>query len=107
MDTFEFDTLTAEQQASGKLYLEFLRVPSLSVGVYNLPAGSADPQQPHNEDEVYHVVNGRGMIRAGEEDRPVEPGTVVFVGAHVPHHFHTITADLQLLVFFAPPEGSR
>jgi mannose-6-phosphate isomerase-like protein (cupin superfamily) len=71
-----------------------------------LPAGARDPQEPHTEDEVYHVVGGKGRIRVGEEDRTVEAGTVVFVEAGVDHRFHSIEEDLTVLVFFAPAEGS-
>jgi mannose-6-phosphate isomerase-like protein (cupin superfamily) len=34
----------------------------------------------------------------------VTPGTAVFVPAGVEHHFHSITAELQVLVIFAPAE---
>jgi mannose-6-phosphate isomerase-like protein (cupin superfamily) len=105
MDTFEISQLIEQQQQSGKLYLEFLRAPSLSVGLYALPAGGIDSQQPHTEDEVYYIVAGRGLIRVGEEDRPVEPGAIIFVAANVEHHFHTISEDLKILVFFAPAES--
>lgn len=104
MDAFEISQLIIEQQKSGKSYLEFLRVPALSVGLYTLPAGGVDPQQPHTEDEVYYIVEGRGFIRVGEEDRAVEAGTIVFVAANVEHRFHTIGQDLKILVFFAPAE---
>jgi mannose-6-phosphate isomerase-like protein (cupin superfamily) len=104
MDAFEISHLIIEQQKSGKSYLEFLRVPSLSVGLYTLPANGVDPQQPHTEDEVYYIVEGRGFIRVGEEDRTVETGTIVFVAANVEHRFHTISQDLKILVFFAPAE---
>jgi hypothetical protein len=40
MDAFEVATLLAEQARSGKAYLEFLRVPSMSLGVYRPPVGS-------------------------------------------------------------------
>ena len=106
MDTFELSRLIALRQQSNQRYLEFLRVPSLSLGLYALPAGGVDPQQPHTEDEVYYVVNGRASVRVGAEDRPVEPGSIVFVAAGVEHRFHTIEEDLALLVFFAPAEGS-
>jgi mannose-6-phosphate isomerase-like protein (cupin superfamily) len=104
MDAFEISQLIIEQQRSGKSYLEFLRAPSLSVGIYSLPAGGVDPQQPHTEDEVYYIVEGRGHIRVGNKDRIVEPGTVVFVAANVEHRFHTIREDMKILVFFAPAE---
>jgi mannose-6-phosphate isomerase-like protein (cupin superfamily) len=105
MEHFEISQIIARQQQSTQAYLEFLRTPSLSLGLYALPAGGVDPQQPHREDEVYYVVGGRGSIRVGQEERPVEPGTLVFVGAGVEHRFHSITEDLKLLVFFAPAES--
>jgi mannose-6-phosphate isomerase-like protein (cupin superfamily) len=104
MDAFELTTLRGDQGQSGKAYLEFWRVPSLSMGVYRLPAGGVDPQSPHTEDEVYYVASGRAQIRVGDEDRPVEPGSIVFVAARVPHRFHTNEEDLTILVFFAPAE---
>ncbi|GIK38520.1 MAG: hypothetical protein BroJett011_23530 [Chloroflexota bacterium] len=107
MNAFEISQLIIEQQRSGKSYLEFLRVPTLSVGIYSLPAGGVDPQQPHTEDEVYYVVEGRGYIRVDGEERSVEPGTVVFVAAKIEHYFHSISEDLKILVFFAPAESDR
>ena len=96
-----------ERERGDRPYLEFLRVPSLSVGVYQLPAGGIDPQQPHTEDEVYYVVSGRGRITVGGEVRDVGPGSIVFVATAVPHRFHDITEDLILFVAFGPAEGSR
>jgi quercetin dioxygenase-like cupin family protein len=106
VEAFDLAWLLSEHYRSEEPYLEFLRVPSLSVGLYVLPAGARDPQEPHTEDEVYHVVGGKGRIRVGEEDRAVEAGTVVFVEAGVDHRFHSIEEDLTVLVFFAPAEGS-
>ncbi len=105
MNAFEIADLIDRQAASDELYLEFLRVPSLSMGLYVLPKEGIDPQTPHAEDEVYYVVSGRGSIRVGEEDRAVQAGSVVFVGAGVAHRFHTITEELKILVFFAPAES--
>ena len=104
MDGFELADLLATQGASGRLYHEFIRTHDLSVGVYVLPAGAADPQGPHTEDEVYYVVSGRATIRVGEEDRRVQAGSVVFVGADVPHRFHDIDEELTIVVFFGPAE---
>jgi len=104
MDAFELKDLIVQQQASGRAYLEFLRVAALSTGVYSLPKDGVDPQKPHSEDEVYVVLHGKAILRVGEEDRPVEVGSVIFVAASVEHQFHTITEDLTVLVFFAPAE---
>ena len=106
MHAFTLSQLVAERQRSNRAYLEFLRRPALSVGLYELPAGGVDSQQPHTEDEVYYVVSGQGAIRVGQEDQAVAPGSIVFVAASVEHRFHSITQDLTILVFFAPAEGS-
>lgn len=106
MLAFEFSEIKDTLTQSGNLYHEFIKVETLSVGLYSLAAGSKDPQQPHTEDEVYYVISGRGQIHVAGEDRSVQPGTTVFVAAHDEHYFHSIEEDLELLVFFAPPEGS-
>jgi mannose-6-phosphate isomerase-like protein (cupin superfamily) len=102
MQAYDLTELLAAHADAGTLYHQFLRVPALSVGLYILPAGKPDPQQPHSEDEVYYVVSGRGQIKVADEDRAVQAGSVVFVAAGVEHRFHTIAEDLTILVFFAP-----
>lgn len=104
MDAFELEQVAAERERLGRRYHEFLRVPALSVGLYVLGAGTEDPQRPHTEDEIYHVVRGRATIRVSDEDRPVGPGSVIYVAADVPHRFHTIEEDLEILVVFAPAQ---
>ena len=107
MEGFEIEPLLSQQKQAGRAYLEFLRKPSLSMGLYRLPSGSVDPQSPHTEDEVYCVVSGKAQIQVGEEDRSVVAGSIVFVAARVPHRFHSIEEDLTVLVFFAPAEYSQ
>ena len=104
MDAFDLDSVRLELAESGRLYTEFIRTHDLSVGLYVLPAGATDPQGPHTEDEVYHVVSGRARILVGEESRSVTAGSVVFVGADVVHRFHDIEDELVVLVFFGPAE---
>jgi mannose-6-phosphate isomerase-like protein (cupin superfamily) len=104
VDAFEVDGLEAARAAAGELYHEFLRRDSMSVGIYALRAREADPQTPHAQDELYYVISGHGRIRVADRDRPVDPGSVVFVAAEVEHRFHSITSDLTILVVFAPPE---
>ena len=98
----EIDRQRAE---GGKPYREFLRVPSMSAGLYVLSAGSTDLQRPHHEDEMYYVVRGRARFRASDEDQEVSSGSVLFVAAEVEHRFYDITEELAVLVFFAPAES--
>jgi mannose-6-phosphate isomerase-like protein (cupin superfamily) len=103
---FRLDELLAARSAAGRPYLEFLRAPALSMGVYHLRAGDPDPQQPHAEDEVYYVVSGRAAFIAAGRRRDVAPGDVLYVEKHIDHRFVDVSEDLTLLVFFAPAEGT-
>ena len=107
MEAFEVQELIARGEAGGDQYLEFLRVPDLSAGVYRLPAGGTDPQSPHGEDEVYYVLSGRARMRVGGEDRSVKAGSLIYVPKQAEHKFHSIEEDLSVLVFFAPAEHTR
>ena len=104
MQAWELTEIDAARAADDQLYREFLRVPSLSAGLYVLDAGATDPQSPHTEDELYYVVAGRGDITVGGESRAVSAGSLVFVAATVPHHFHDIVDRLEILVVFGPAE---
>ena len=91
---------------TAKVYQEFLRVPSLSLGLYRHEIGADVPQEPHSEDEVYFVISGEGAIDIAGTDHLVTHGSVVYVPSGVAHHFHSVTEPLQILVAFAPAEGS-
>ena len=107
MQAYELDQVISQRLDTNKLYLEFLKVPDLSMGLYVLPAGGTDPQSPHTEDEVYYVVSGKAQILVAEENRDVQAGSVVYVEKNVAHRFHSIEEELTLLVFFAPAEYSN
>jgi mannose-6-phosphate isomerase-like protein (cupin superfamily) len=101
---FHIDNLSRQRDENGKLYLEFLRVPAMSAGVYALPKDATDPQKPHREDEMYYVVRGRARMQIGSDHAEVRPGSVIFVEADLEHRFYDIEEELEVLVFFAPAE---
>jgi mannose-6-phosphate isomerase-like protein (cupin superfamily) len=88
-------------------WTEQLRVPDLSVGTYSIPAGGIDSQSPHTEDEIYVVTSGRAVLESDGERAEIGPGSVIYVPAGEVHRFVDVTADLALLVLFAPAEESR
>ena len=96
-----------KQITSRRPYAEFLRVASMSCGVYVLQPGEEDRQQPHHEDEIYYVVRGTARMTIvmeiqPEQDRAIAQGEVIFVKAREEHRFHSVTQELVLLVVFAP-----
>src|SRR5215468_2268741 len=102
---YTISELEAKREEAGKLYLEFLRIPAMTAGVYVLKAGQQDPQRPHKEDEMYYIVRGRARMRAANEDREVTAGDAIFVAANVEHRFYDVVEELVVLVFFAPAES--
>lgn len=99
--------LRARHRLSKEPYLEFLRVPDMSAGLYEIPAGGEDKQQPHREDEIYLVLQGRCRMTLDNDEIEVQPGDVIYVRKKVGHRFHSIVEDLSVLVFFAPAETGK
>jgi mannose-6-phosphate isomerase-like protein (cupin superfamily) len=80
--------------------------PGVEVGVYVLVAPEPDRQQPHEDDEIYVVLEGRGVLTVEGEEFPLTEGDAVFVPAGALHQF-TGYEGLSVLVMFAKPEGVR
>ncbi|MCI4320819.1 MAG: cupin domain-containing protein [Thermoplasmata archaeon] len=99
---FSVESLATELRRSSGTSVEFLRAPAMSAGVYLLEAGGTDHQSPHEQEELYYVVRGRGRFRSSTREIAVAPGDVLFVRAHEPHRFVEVVEDLVLLVVFAP-----
>ena len=73
--------------------------PGIEVGVYVLVAPEPDRQQPHEWDEVYVVLNGRGLLTVENEEIPLEEGGAVFVRAGAEHRFSGYEGLSVLVVF--------
>ncbi len=99
--------INISELATPAVYHEILRVSALSLGLYRHEAGASVPQQPHAEDEVYFVISGQGAICVDGTHHAVSSGSVVYVAAGMEHYFHSVTAELKVLVIFAPAEGTR
>ena len=74
--------------------------PGLELGVYVLRAPEPDHQQPHDDDEIYIVLDGWGVLDVEGTPMPLEPGSAVFVPAGA-HHQFTGYEQLSVLVIFA------
>ena len=54
-------------------HLEYLRMPGLSSGVYQLPAGAKDMRAPHLEDEINFVIEDKARLMIAEQEQEVAP----------------------------------
>ena len=75
------------------------RSPGLELGVYVLVAPEPDTQQPHSDDEVYVVLEGRGTLEVEGQAFAVGEGDALFVQAGADHRF-TGYESLSVLVIF-------
>src|SRR5438132_12506964 len=89
-------------EAAGGGYEIVEESPGLELGVYVLVAPEPDRQQPHDEDELYVVLNGRGTLDVAGERVDLVEGQAAFVAAHVEHRFVGYES-LALLVVFRRP----
>jgi mannose-6-phosphate isomerase-like protein (cupin superfamily) len=76
--------------------------PGLEVAFYTLVAPEPDRQQPHADDELYVVLDGRGTLEVEGEQVPLKEGEAVFVPAGAEHRFVGYE-NLSVLVIFARP----
>ena len=88
--------------AAGGGYEVVHESPGLEVGVYVLVAPEPDRQQPHEDDELYVVLDGRGTLEVEGARHPLEEGQAIFVPAGAEHRF-TGYEGLSLLVVFRRP----
>ena len=98
---FQLDELNRKFSDKQVEYQEFLKVPNLSCGLYRLKAGSKDMQGPHEDDEVYYVLEGKARLRTDGQEHDIGPGSVLYIRATSIHSFFEIDEDMTLLVFFA------
>jgi mannose-6-phosphate isomerase-like protein (cupin superfamily) len=89
---------------SAERYSVTLRHGTLELGYYS-PVG-VDPQQPHEQDEIYVIVTGTGRFLCGLDESEFGPGDALFVPAGVEHRFVDFTEDTEMwVVFYGPPGG--
>jgi mannose-6-phosphate isomerase-like protein (cupin superfamily) len=99
-NAFEVDAVKRRLEETGGGYEVVHESPGLELGVYVLVAPEPDKQQPHDDDEVYVVLEGRGVLDVEGQPVPLRQGQSVFVPARAEHRF-TGYEQLSVLVIFA------
>jgi mannose-6-phosphate isomerase-like protein (cupin superfamily) len=102
MHAFDVRAVNERLKAGNGGYEVVHESPGLEVGVYVLVAPQPDRQQPHDDDELYVVLEGSGTLSVEGVETPVKEGTSVFVEAGADHRF-TGYEGLSVLVIFARP----
>jgi mannose-6-phosphate isomerase-like protein (cupin superfamily) len=64
-------------------------------------------QTPHEQDEVYLVIRGRGVLFHNGKRDPFESGDFLFVAAATEHRFEDFSDDLLVWRVFYGPRGGE
>jgi len=99
MHAFGVGSVVEKLRAAGGGYEIVHESVGIELGVYVLVAPEPDRQQPHEDDEVYVVLDGSGMLDVGGKSVPVKVGDAVFVEAGADHRFSAYE-QLAVLVLF-------
>jgi mannose-6-phosphate isomerase-like protein (cupin superfamily) len=105
MHPFDVDKTRRELSEAGGGYQVVHTSPGLEIGVYVLVAPEPDRQQPHVDDEVYVVLEGRGVLTVEDESIEVSEGKAAFVPAGADHKFIGYEGLSVLVVFSRPHEA--
>ena len=100
MHPFGVGDVVEKLRAAGGGYEIVHESAGLELGVYVLVAPEPDRQHAHEDDELYVVLEGRGMLTIEGESIPIEEGKAAFVPAGADHRF-TGYEGLSVLVVFA------
>ncbi len=99
MHLFTVPTVVARLRAAGGGYETVHDSPGVEIGVYVLVAPEPDRQQPHDNDEIYIVLEGSGTLEIEGKALYVREGDAVFVERGAEHRF-TAYEQLAVLVIF-------
>jgi mannose-6-phosphate isomerase-like protein (cupin superfamily) len=96
---FDVDGVRRRLAQSGGGYEIVHESPGLEIGVYVLVAPEPDRQQPHENDEVYVVLEGTGVLDVEGQQMSLREGQAAFVPAGADHRFSAYE-HLSVLVIF-------
>ena len=96
---FDIEAAKRRLQAGSGGYETVHDSPGLEIGVYVLVSPEPDRQQPHEDDEVYVVLEGRGTLDIEGTKTELREGNAIFVPAGAEHSFSGYE-QLSVLVIF-------
>jgi mannose-6-phosphate isomerase-like protein (cupin superfamily) len=96
---FDIESVKERLAAGSGGYEVVHRSDGMEIGVYVLVAPEPDRQQPHEDDEVYVVLEGTGTLEIDGKQVDLREGHAVFVPAGAEHRFVGYE-QLSVLVLF-------
>jgi quercetin dioxygenase-like cupin family protein len=78
--------------------------PSFTMRQFEVAPGGHTPRHAHAHEHEVFVLEGTGVVMDGDAERPLAPGTAVFVPPHREHQFrNTGPGPLEFLCLIPHP----
>jgi mannose-6-phosphate isomerase-like protein (cupin superfamily) len=91
---------------AGEHAMSVLRRGTLDVKLALKPPARPTPETRHEQDEVYVIVRGSGVLDHDGRRDPFEAGDLLYVASGISHRFEDFTDDLVVwVVFYGAPGG--
>lgn len=97
MERFQLEEVAARLGPGG--YEVVFDSPAIELGVYVLLAPEPDDQEPHDQDEIYVVLEGAGVLTVAGAETELGRGDAAFVAAGTEHSFSAYQRLILLVLF--------
>ncbi|MFL0810867.1 MAG: cupin domain-containing protein [Agarilytica sp.] len=94
-----------EKWPEGVFDIEAMQHGSMSLILF-APRGN-DYQTPHEQDELYIILEGEGILDVKGKPFPFKPGDALFVAAGEAHRFIEFSHGTKMWAIFWGPKGGE
>jgi mannose-6-phosphate isomerase-like protein (cupin superfamily) len=88
-------------RSEGTELANLMQVGNLSIDIFK-PSG-VDNQMPHDRDEVYMIISGKGILNCDNKRSNCKTGDIIYVPAHKLHRFENFSNDFCAWAVFTEP----
>ncbi|MBU1698728.1 MAG: cupin domain-containing protein [Candidatus Eisenbacteria bacterium] len=78
--------------------------PNFAMRIIEIQEGSASPHHTHPSEHEVFILEGNGVVRSEEGDKPIAPGIFVFVPPEEKHQFVNTGSGLLRFICIVPLE---
>ncbi len=74
--------------------------------MFELEPGAEIPKHSHPREHEIYVLEGEGIIGAGDEEVLVKPGYVLFIPENIPHRYKNTGSTVRKFLCIIPCKGA-
>jgi mannose-6-phosphate isomerase-like protein (cupin superfamily) len=86
---------------NGSDLANLLNIGNVSIDIYK--PNKVDRQVPHDRDEIYMGISGKGVLNCNDKLTKCKTGDILYVPAYMSHRFEDFTGDFCAWAIFTEP----